>query len=426
MILLSRYGIPDSIPRGNPFISLIGDANFNRFSGSGTLAFSGSSVYSGSTQLFIAKYFPTGALNWQKVLGDTSTSQVGSATAVDSSGNIITVGYDTASPDIGIIASHDSDGNVNWQRKLSGAVAIRYQEIAIDSNDDIIAVGRGNDGTYFTGLAVKYNSSGTLQWQKELNSPAGDLFYGVATSGTDIYIANESTGSTDYDLSLVKLDSSGTVTWQYEIGLPNPDSDFARNIATDSSGNVIAVTHGPYGAGNNDLYVVKLNSSATIQWQKSIGTASSDTSVAITTDNTDAVYVSGQTPIGGQNYGYIAKWNSSGTLQWQRTLGTTGGATLVTNIHWSDGFLYISAATNGLGAGNYDALALKLPDDGTLTGSYSFTGGTLDYASASLTESVETLTTASTSYTVGTSTYTDAATTYTANTSTFTPELVIP
>ena len=70
----------------------------------------------------------------------------------------------------------------------------------------------------------------------------------------------------------------------------------------------------------------------------------------------------------------ITKWNSSGTLQYQRTLGTSGSDELHSIAVDSSGSLYLAGLTDSAGQGGYECLTVKLPDDGSSTGTYgSFT-----------------------------------------------------
>ena len=52
---------------------------------------------------------------------------------------------------------------------------------------------------------------------------------------------------------------------------------------------------GNASAGNNDLFLVKYNSSGTKQWTKQFGTSSADTAYGVATDSSGKVYVSEDT-----------------------------------------------------------------------------------------------------------------------------------
>ncbi|SVC38992.1 uncharacterized protein METZ01_LOCUS291846 [marine metagenome] len=109
-------------------------------------------------------------------------------------------------------------------------------------------------------------------WTKQLGSSSNDDAFGVATdSSGNVYVTGATTGGLDgntsaygNDLFVVKYNSSGTKQWTKQLGTSS--NDYARGVATDSSGNVY-VAGDTYGgldgnnnAGNRDLFVVKYNS----------------------------------------------------------------------------------------------------------------------------------------------------------------------
>jgi len=105
-------------------------------------------------------------------------------------------------------------------------------------------------------------------------------------------------------------------------------NDYANGVATDSSGNVY-VTGGTKGgldgntsAGDTDLFVIKYNSSGTKQWTKQLGTSGDDYANGVAVDSSGNVYVAGDTYGGldgnnnaGNNDIFVVKYNSSGTKQ---------------------------------------------------------------------------------------------------------------
>ena len=219
--------------------------------------------------------------------------------------------------------------------------------VATDSSGNVYVTGGtkgGLDGNTSAGntdlFVVKYNSSGTKQWTKQLGSSGRDSANGVATdSSGNVYVTGVTfggldcnTSAGDNDLFVVKYNSSGTKQWTKQLG--SVSSDFANGVATDSSGNVY-VAGGTYGGldgnsnGNSDLFVVKYNSSGTRQWTKQLGTAEYDEARGVATDSSGNVYVAGGTKgnlNGNSNSGrtdaFVIKYNSSGTWQWTKQLGT--------------------------------------------------------------------------------------------------------
>jgi arginine repressor len=77
------------------------------------------------------------------------------------------------------------------------------------------------------------------------------------------------------DMYVVKLDSSGNVVWTKTIG--GRSWDVANSIIQSSDGGyVVAGRTESFGAGLDDMYVVKLDSSGNVVWTKTIGGSSDD------------------------------------------------------------------------------------------------------------------------------------------------------
>lgn len=90
---------------------------------------------------------------------------------------------------------------------------------------------------------------------------------------------------------MVKLDALGNITWQKTLG--GSDRDWAYSVQQTSDGGyaVLGVTASNDGditnnQGDSDLWLVKLNSTGTIVWQKTFGGTNYDygTSVKQTSD----------------------------------------------------------------------------------------------------------------------------------------------
>jgi hypothetical protein len=137
-----------------------------------------------------------------------------------------------------------------WQRTFgtNGNSDDRLYAVAVDTGNNIIAVGEGNGelaAGNFRDLAVvyKFNSTGTIQWARQLNE-VNDHCYAksVTTIGTDIYVTHESWD--DNETVITKLDSTGVVKWQRIT-----DSGDDSNIARTADGNLLVAVE----AYNEDI-----------------------------------------------------------------------------------------------------------------------------------------------------------------------------
>jgi uncharacterized delta-60 repeat protein len=291
--------------------------------------------YSGVWTL-TAQYQAIGADNWPTSTywiatlgGNGATDAYGNKVALDSSGNVYVVGYGRTTNSLLVIAKYSNKGNLQWQKTLDASDTDQGYDITVDSSGNIYVSGFTNAATVlYELLVVKYNSSGTIQWQKTLSGASGSYDAGVSiktdTSG-NVYVFGYTGASNVEQFLAVKYNSAGTVQWQRSLG--GATSDYGQGVAVDSSANVYVVGATDV-SGNYDIQLAKYDTSGTIQWQRKLtGSGSAqDLGYAIAVDSSSNVYICGVSNSGiGTNDIQLAKYDTSGTIQWQRRLGSTGG-----------------------------------------------------------------------------------------------------
>lgn len=169
-------------------------------------------------------------------------------------------------------------------------------------------------------------------------------------------------------------------------------------VRTDSSDNVYVILN---DTGSTNGYLVKYNSSGTLQWQRRISNVQLN---GLHVTNTGDCYLSGVS----SNKLWVAQYDTSGAIQWQNEM--TGFTYTTPSITVYNNSIYVTG--NGTGKG----FVLKVPDDGTVpgTGSYYIPGSgvTITYSIASLTDSAGAL------VDVADATYLGSSPTYAPQTST--------
>ena len=334
----------------------------------------------------VAKYNTSGVLQWQKAI-DTGLTIWVEGGYTDSSGNSYIVGRDA---NLGFVVKIDSSGAIVWQR-VYGSITTFAKAVVTDASGNVIVVGytnaAGEGGD--DGFIAKYNSSGTLQWQRIVGTASSDALNAVTTdSSGNIYVAGQTIVS-NFGTLIMKYNSSGVLQWQRTIdGASGTDLGFG--IGVDSSGNVfVGGQTQSEGLGTRSAHLVKYNSSGTLQWQKLLSTTGFDQWNDVTVDSSDRVFATGRAGTGqiGSNDLLIAEYNNStGAVVWQNVLGTAGSEYGYNVAADGAGSLTILGTYNN---GSYDdLLTLKVPDDGTGTGTY----GIFTYQTATLTENTATLT----------------------------------
>jgi len=342
----------------------------------------------------------TGNVLWQRELAGSDVRTQGYKVVTDSLGNVYAVGLDelNSSPFTKwlVVVKFNSSGTIQWQRKIETNNNTIASSIALDTSNNVYIV--SSDYTSNSNLiAVKYNSSGTVQWQRKFYSTAGGSVEGTGLavdSAGNVYACGRAFGKA----IIVKFNTSGVYQWVYSLGGEYPQSTYSYGMTVDSSDNLYMVGN-VYNStsAKQEMLLFKLNSSGTQQWQRTLGSNSTNTyGYATTVDSSGNVYVTGMTNTVWDIY--IAKYNTSGTLQWQRTLGSTayeiGQSISVTPA----GDIHLTGLTSA--SGTEDIFFATLPSDGSRTGTHIIGGYSFNYSVSSMTAATSTL-----SYSSGTPGY---------------------
>lgn len=317
---------------------------------------------------------------WFSQIGGTA-DDYGDQAAVDSAGNVITVGWweESGQGYNGGIIKHDPNGNLLWQKTVNSGNQNWYHDsfddVVIDSSDNIYAVGRANTSPQ-RALIVKLNSSGVVQWQREYwdsSSSTYTSFTSVALdSNEDPICAGWLNPGGSSKCILVKYNSSGTLQWQRDQTKTGRYVQFL-DIALDSSDNIFLTGTGHTGT-YSWLSVVKYNSSGTEQWQKYyyhyINTYALSTGRGIGLDSSGNIYVTGfyNLPNVG-NVAQLMKLNSSGVLQWSYYIpqGSAGGGEEPVSLAVaSNGDCYMAGMGYAIKTNRSEGMLYKFNSSGTL------------------------------------------------------------
>ena len=262
----------------------------------------------------------------------------------------------------------------------TAVVASIYQSGKSMSPGGIAPAGTGlyvlsQNDTDFTAHLVKLTSTGTVSWQRKLSlTGATEIgIYGsdqvaqscAADSSGNVYITGFFTNSGGVrDGFLVKYNSSGTIQWQRKINATGTTSVYNLRVTLNSSGTAVIVTTQWSKNSATASAVVAYNSSGVLQWQRILYTGSynSVSLVSPIVDSSGNIFISGSDQVGGTSKGTLVKYDSAGTLQWQQ--GVTGANSLP--------FIGLDSSGNIYCGGGSPRIA-KFNSTGSLTWGYNFT-----------------------------------------------------
>lgn len=280
--------------------------------------------------------------------------------AVDSSGNIYLCG--NQSTDGNWLLKVNSSYTYQWTKRLTGA-GTSFNSMGVDSSGNVYALSNSN-------YLVKYNSSGTIQWQRVLTLSASTLSNKqgkslFVTGAGDCYLAlNDDTLSDAY---IVKYNTSGTLQYQKRLGIGLPTAIHA--ITVNSSGEVFVAGATTVSSVDN-VFWAKYNSSGTYQYSRRIAVNATTENCHILISSNQDVYVLGTRLSGGN---LLAKYDASGNLTWQRSIGGTNSPVLYGIGEDSSYQIYAVGYRTHTTPSNRgsDVVLVRLSSAGSPTGTYS-------------------------------------------------------
>ena len=180
----------------------------------------------------------------------------------------------------------------------------------------------------------------------------------------------------------MKIDANGNVLWTKNYGGAGDDRGLYLQQTSDG-GYIIAGNTTSFGAGGWDAYVIKTDASGNLQWTRTFGGTGEDYSCYVEQTGDGGYIVMGNTGsfgAGGQDV-WLLKLDSSGTLLWANTYGGTG----TEGQHWDtkgqitpDGGFIISSHTTSFGAGLADVWLIRTDSIGNVLWSKTYGGADND------------------------------------------------
>jgi len=276
--------------------------------------------YHGQRDYWLVKTDPSGAIQWQRCLGGSSDDWASSVQQTTDGGYIIA--GNTFSNDGDVTGNHgendcwvvktDPSGIIQWQKCFGGSISEQALEVKQTTDGGYIIFGftTSNDGDV-TGnhgeidfWVVKINQLGVIQWQRCFGGSSADWTGSIRQTIDGGYIILGSTDSNDGDVTgnhgqrdywLVKIDPSGAIQWQKCYGGSNLDEAYSVQQTKDGGYIIVGFTNSNNGDvtgnhGEKDFWVVKTEPSGIIQWQKCFGGSSYDYALSVQ-QTTDAGYI---------------------------------------------------------------------------------------------------------------------------------------
>lgn len=312
-------------------------------------------ISTGASDIFIAKYSPTGAYIWAFNIGGTGTDRP-MTFKMDPSGNLVLAGDFSTSVDFDpgpstttltsnggadiFVAKYDQSGQLLLAFNVGGPNTDYAESIAFDSNGDFILVG-------------------------EFASPTIDMDPGTGT----LTLNNFNPSGISYDAYVARFDNTGTLLWAFN--LLGTSSDYLKSVVIDNAGRIItggyftgSLVTDPVGgasvtsSGGTDCFIARYSSAGVYDNSWSFGGGGTDNLFALATFNgniystgtfnstadlapgPDTAFVSSR----GLTDVFLNAISPSGSLLWAGGFGGTGTDNSSHLMMNASGDLYVSGS----------------------------------------------------------------------------------
>jgi hypothetical protein len=155
----------------------------------------------------------------------------------------------------------DSLGNGEWNVAFGDSGVDRGQAVQQTADGGYIIAGYTDSfgaGLYDM-LLIKTNSSGTQEWMKTHGGSGRDYGHSVQQTADGGYIVGGYTlsfGAGSEDVWLVKTDANGDEEWSQTYGGTSTDVGYCVQLAADG-GHIVAGYTLSFGAGMHDVWLIK-------------------------------------------------------------------------------------------------------------------------------------------------------------------------
>lgn len=325
---------------------------------------------------------------WTKIFGTPGDDYGEYVEQTDDDGFIIVGSTDSSGADDVLLIKTNSVGDTLWT-KTYGSYYWDYAYCVHQTSDGGYIIFGDTDSFYparWNGWLIKTNSNGDTLWTKIFTGPK----YYFIHSGIELTMGNgfvfvghtKTSAGGPEDIWLVKTDVNGDTVWTRSFG--GTGREIAASIyRTADGGFIISANTDSYGAGDLDVWLIKVDSNGNLDWSKTYGGSELDVANDVRPTDDGGYIIAGHTESFGHINNYVDAWliktDNNGDTLWTKTWGTEmhDGAMSVTQTSdggfaWT-GYKYISTFVQDLWIVKTDA-AGNLVSSKTYGGTFNSIG----------------------------------------------------
>lgn len=246
-------------------------------------------------------------------------------------------------------------------------------EIIIESN-----LGKFTNQVHGAGTSIV---DGFITFERILGGLDADGASSIAIAADGGFILAGSTILPEEDFTdvlIIKTDKYGEVLWTTTFGGDDNESASAI-LPTPDGGYLVAATTASFGAGGQDIYIIKIDADGTEKWHKTYGDVLDDRATAMVRAPNGGYLIVGATQkdVTGRD-AYVLRIDEQGNKLWSKNYGGNGGEIAHDVQVTRDGNYIIVGSTTSSGAGQFDVYLFKIDDNGNVQWEKTYGGDIWD------------------------------------------------
>ena len=277
-----------------------------------------------------------------------------SSAAIDPDGDSVSLRFYWGGEDTSDWSSFAPSGeSITMNHSWSGSGTYSITAQAKDKKEDLSSWSGGHAMDIAPGI----------QWSKTFDGEDWDVGRSVQQTSDGGYVVvgfTSSYGAGSNDVWLIKTDANGSKVWDRTFGGTLGENGNSVQ-KTHDGGYIVGGSTRSYGAGDWDIWLIKTDANGNEVWNKTFGEAGSDGASSVLQTSDGGYAIAGSKEVAGRDHFWLIKTDGAGNREWDRTYGMTGleRNRLCSARQTSDGGYIITGYTSSYGPGGGGVWVIK-------------------------------------------------------------------
>ena len=326
----------------------------------------------GSYDMYLAKTNSNGDTLWTRTFGGSAYDVANCVIQTSDGGFVVTGATNSFSGtifnDVYLIKT-DINGNTQWTKTYGGTDTDEGYQVQQTTDGGFIIVGTTESYGVKSGdvYLLRIDSNANLLWTKTYGGTSYDVANSLVQTldGGFVIAGSADSFEGNYNMYLIRTDMNGDTLWTRTYGGTGDDEGIS--ILQNNTGDyVVAGYTTGFGAGNGDIYLVDIDTNGILKWSKAFGGTGYDIGYFI--DHTpDGGYVIAGTTASfgaGSDDMCLLKIDSDGNPFWTKAYGGANHEYCFAARPCADAGYIIAGYSKSFGGFGEDAYLVKTDSNG--------------------------------------------------------------